>query len=272
MARTCTGEDSPFHPFPPVCDVAVPRALSGLTPFPRGSVRASHRSGRGVSLLFQSQPSPTPGVCPVARPAGGGTFLMPAARESGSLCPSARTPAGKINGSVRSHPAPPDGAEIRPARVLTDRETARASMILACGIVRMADTADRHADKTPRRTHERRWEVFVPESESDLMRRAGTVAAPSPDVAHEEATGLFGWHARDVWLCPADETHRFSTYSLGDAVLPPRERDFAGVVRVVGAGGLTARSVPAAFTTPPLRRPPRPVGVPRRTRLRCTGS
>ena len=90
-------------------------------------------------------------------------------------------------------------------------------MILACGIVRMADTADRYADETPRRTRERRWEVFVRESESDPMRRVGTVAAPSPDVAHEEATGLFGWYARDVWLCPADETHRFSTYSLGDA-------------------------------------------------------
>ena len=90
-------------------------------------------------------------------------------------------------------------------------------MILACGIVRMTDTADRHADETPRRTHERRWEVFARESDSDPMRRVGTVAAPSPDVAHEEATGLFGWYARDVWLCPADETHRFSTYSLGDA-------------------------------------------------------
>lgn len=80
----------------------------------------------------------------------------------------------------------------------------------------MVEKAQRTVDGTPRRTHERRWEVFVREAESDPMCRVGTVAAPSPEVAHEEASRLFAWYARDVWLCPADETHRFSTYSLGD--------------------------------------------------------
>ncbi|MFC5278246.1 Htur_1727 family rSAM-partnered candidate RiPP [Halorubrum rubrum] len=81
----------------------------------------------------------------------------------------------------------------------------------------MVEKAQRSLDETPRRTRERRWEVFVRESESDPMRRVGTVAAPSAEVAHEEASRLFAWYARDVWLCPADETRRFSTYSLGDA-------------------------------------------------------
>ncbi|WP_281194999.1 Htur_1727 family rSAM-partnered candidate RiPP [Halorubrum sp. F4] len=80
----------------------------------------------------------------------------------------------------------------------------------------MVEKARRRADETPRRTRERRWEVFVRESESEPMCRVGTVAAPSPEVAHEEASRLFAWYARDVWLCPADETHRFSTYSLED--------------------------------------------------------
>ena len=65
--------------------------LDGSASFPCGSGRAlaggparaerpeplaSHRSGRGVSFLFQSQPSPTPGLRRVARPDGGGTFLI----------------------------------------------------------------------------------------------------------------------------------------------------------------------------------------------------
>lgn len=81
----------------------------------------------------------------------------------------------------------------------------------------MVEKARRTVDETPRRTRERRWEVFVRESESEPMCRVGTVAAPSPEVAHEEASRLFAWYARDVWLCPADETHRFSTYSLEES-------------------------------------------------------
>jgi len=64
-----------------------------------------------VSLLFQSQPSPTPGVCPVACPAGGGTFLMPEARESGSLCPDRRTPRRRISDPVASKRGRRPGAD-----------------------------------------------------------------------------------------------------------------------------------------------------------------
>ncbi|WP_123621553.1 Htur_1727 family rSAM-partnered candidate RiPP [Halorubrum sp. CSM-61] len=62
----------------------------------------------------------------------------------------------------------------------------------------------------------RRFEVFVREEEADPLRHVGTVAAPTPDAAHEEASKLFAWYARDVWVCPADETHRYSVESLAD--------------------------------------------------------
>ncbi|EMA65182.1 Htur_1727 family rSAM-partnered candidate RiPP [Halorubrum kocurii] len=60
----------------------------------------------------------------------------------------------------------------------------------------------------------RRFEVFVREEEADPLRHVGTVAAPTPDAAHEEASKLFAWYARDVWVCPAEETHRYSAESL----------------------------------------------------------
>ncbi|QKY17572.1 Htur_1727 family rSAM-partnered candidate RiPP [Halorubrum sp. CBA1229] len=66
----------------------------------------------------------------------------------------------------------------------------------------------------PRSADGRRFEVFVREEESDPLRHVGTVAAPTPDVAHEEASKLFAWYARDVWVCPAEETHRYSAESL----------------------------------------------------------
>ena len=63
----------------------------------------------------------------------------------------------------------------------------------------------------------RRFEVFVREEEADPLRHVGTVAAPTPDAAHGEASKLFAWYARDVWVCPADETHRYSGESLAGA-------------------------------------------------------
>ena len=117
--RTCTGEGSPFQPFSPVArevrrtslltvsPFAVtwqshvlrgsrrfasrrrcrPASLGGLTPprFPGSrrslGVRTPHRSGRGVSFLFQSRRSPAPDLRPVTCPRGGGTFLMSLARD-----------------------------------------------------------------------------------------------------------------------------------------------------------------------------------------------
>jgi len=79
----------------------------------------------------------------------------------------------------------------------------------------MVEKTDRTAGSGgPRSADGRRFEVFVREEEADPLRHVGTVAAPTPDVAHEEASKLFAWYARDVWVCPAEETHRYSAESL----------------------------------------------------------
>lgn len=61
------------------------------------------------------------------------------------------------------------------------------------------------------------WEVFVRDDENATMSHVGSVSAPTAETAHEHATRLFGWFASDVWLCPSEEMHRFSTHSLGPA-------------------------------------------------------
>jgi rSAM-partnered protein len=83
----------------------------------------------------------------------------------------------------------------------------------------MVEKTDRSEDANgPRSADGRRFEVFVREAESDPLRHVGTVAAPTPDAAHEEASKLFAWYARDVWVCPAAEVSRYSAASLaGDA-------------------------------------------------------
>ena len=79
----------------------------------------------------------------------------------------------------------------------------------------MVEKTDRTAGSGGSRSADgRRFEVFLREAEADPLRHVGTVAAPTPDVAHEEASTLFGRHARDVWVCPAEETHRYSAEPL----------------------------------------------------------
>ncbi|ELZ50051.1 hypothetical protein C465_06336 [Halorubrum distributum JCM 9100] len=79
----------------------------------------------------------------------------------------------------------------------------------------MVEKTDRGEDANgPRSADGRRFEVFVREEESDPLRHVGTVAAPTPDAAHEEASKLFAWYARDVWVCPAAEVSRYSEESL----------------------------------------------------------
>ena len=91
----------------------------------------------------------------------------------------------------------------------------------------MVEKTDRTEDANgPRSADGRRFEVFVREEESDPLRHVGTVAAPTPEVAHEEASKLFAWYARDVWVCPAAEVSRYSAESLaGDE--PERPGDSA---------------------------------------------
>lgn len=70
-------------------------------------------------------------------------------------------------------------------------------------------------DERPRSATEREWETFVRESESDPLRHVGSVTAPTAEVAHEQASTLFGRFATDIWVCPATEVSRFSTETLG---------------------------------------------------------
>ena len=93
----------------------------------------------------------------------------------------------------------------------------------------MVEKTDRSENANgPRSADGRRFEVFVREEESDPLRHVGTVAAPTPDVAHEEASKLFAWYARDVWVCPAAEVSRYSAASLaGDAEGADAEGDDA---------------------------------------------
>ena len=93
----------------------------------------------------------------------------------------------------------------------------------------MVEKTDRSENANgPRSADGRRFEVFVREEESDPLRHVGTVAAPTPDAAHEEASKLFGWYARDVWVCPAAEVSRYSAASLaGDAEGADAEGDDA---------------------------------------------
>jgi rSAM-partnered protein len=77
----------------------------------------------------------------------------------------------------------------------------------------------------PRGGDQREWEVFVREDDDAPMRHVGSVSAPTPEIAHEQATRLFAWFAADVWLCPADETRRFSTHDLDDEAEPAPHPD-----------------------------------------------
>jgi rSAM-partnered protein len=62
----------------------------------------------------------------------------------------------------------------------------------------------------PRGDVTREWELFVRESTGDPLLHAGSVSAPSAEIAREQAERLFGWTAETLWLCPADETRRFA--------------------------------------------------------------
>ncbi|WP_459192135.1 Htur_1727 family rSAM-partnered candidate RiPP [Halosimplex sp. J119] len=70
----------------------------------------------------------------------------------------------------------------------------------------------------PRGDVTREWELFVRESTGEPLEHAGSVSAPSAEIAREQAAQLFGWAAETLWLCPADETHRFGAndITLGD--------------------------------------------------------
>jgi rSAM-partnered protein len=68
--------------------------------------------------------------------------------------------------------------------------------------------------EAPRADESRGWEVFVREAPSEPLRHVGSVEGPSADVAGEHAEQLFGWSAETLWLCPTDETRRYTSETL----------------------------------------------------------
>ena len=77
----------------------------------------------------------------------------------------------------------------------------------------------------PRGDRTREWELFVREESEDPLRHAGSVSAPTAEVAREQATTLFGFGVETLWLCPADETHRFVAE---DVALSDRAETYEG--------------------------------------------
>lgn len=73
---------------------------------------------------------------------------------------------------------------------------------------RLKRTDARRADDSPE------WEVFLRESAAAPLRHAGSVTAPSSDVAHEQASTLFP-DASTLWLARSDRVARFSERDLG---------------------------------------------------------
>ncbi|AAG19559.1 MULTISPECIES: Htur_1727 family rSAM-partnered candidate RiPP [Halobacterium] len=73
-------------------------------------------------------------------------------------------------------------------------------------------TADRtRVTDEPRSATGREWEVFVRADADAPLKHVGSVTAGTADTAHEHASSLFDWVARSIWVCPADETQRYTT-------------------------------------------------------------
>ncbi|EMA32927.1 Htur_1727 family rSAM-partnered candidate RiPP [Haloarcula japonica] len=68
-----------------------------------------------------------------------------------------------------------------------------------------------HEVDAPRGATSREWEVFVREDTADPLTHVGSVSAPSADIAREQAAALFARTAVTMWVCPADETHRYQS-------------------------------------------------------------
>jgi len=63
----------------------------------------------------------------------------------------------------------------------------------------------------PRDAVSREWELFVREDGEDPLTHAGSVSAPSAEIAREQARKLFDWTAEALWLCPAEAVERWQT-------------------------------------------------------------
>lgn len=83
--------------------------------------------------------------------------------------------------------------------------------------------ADRTRVEEARADEVPEWEVFLRESACEPLRHAGSVTAPSAEVAHEQASTLFP-EAGTLWLCRSDGVARFAERNLG-AEYESSERD-----------------------------------------------
>lgn len=72
----------------------------------------------------------------------------------------------------------------------------------------------------PRDAVEREWEIFIRDNTADSLRHAGSISAPTADVAHIQTTKLFGWYATDIWVCPATAVRRYSTHTFDEQADP----------------------------------------------------
>jgi rSAM-partnered protein len=85
----------------------------------------------------------------------------------------------------------------------------------------MAESTKRYRVSTqPRDAVGEEWEVFTRNEEDAPLRHVGSVSAPTAEIAHEQATKLFGWHATDIWLCPATDVRRYATHTLDERATP----------------------------------------------------
>jgi rSAM-partnered protein len=111
-----------------------------------------------------------------------------------------------------------EGRESRP----DDEGTGRVD-----GAVSAATGSERRFERhgEPRADRTREWELFVRESSDESLRHAGSVSAPTAEIAREQATTLFGFAAETLWLCPADETVRLvaDDVALGDRAADDEE-------------------------------------------------
>lgn len=88
-------------------------------------------------------------------------------------------------------------------------------------------TSRRRVGAEPRSATGREWEVFVRANESSPLQSVGSVSAPDPETAHEQATDLFAWAATELWLCPAAEVVRYVSHDLDDAAHGHEDADAA---------------------------------------------
>lgn len=66
----------------------------------------------------------------------------------------------------------------------------------------------------PRGGTTREWELFCRETATEPLVHAGSVSAPTAEIAREQAEKLFDHAVEALWLCPADETVRLREGSL----------------------------------------------------------